>query len=159
ASWAALGGHWRGMGPWRHAPYGSRSTAPRQPAAKARIDGKLAAAGRPGHARRVQDGPICTPLPLASNPGWQRRPRMARILLADDDAAARALVQRALAVDGHSVTCTQDGAEALEQLQGAAPAFDLLIADVLMPALDGIAVAETAMAQQPGLRVILISGF
>ena len=83
---------------------------------------------------------------------------MARILLADDDAAARDLVQRALTVDGHSVTCTQDGAEALEQLQAAAP-FDLLIADVLMPAVDGIAVAEKAIARQPGLRVILISGF
>ena len=44
---------------------------------------------------------------------------MARILLADDDAAARDLVQRALAVDGHIVTCTQDGAEALEQLQAS----------------------------------------
>jgi CheY-like chemotaxis protein len=84
---------------------------------------------------------------------------MARILLADDDAAARDLVQRALTGAGHSVTCTQDGAEALEQLQGATPAFDLLIADVLMPAVDGIAVAEKATAQQPGLRVILISGF
>jgi CheY-like chemotaxis protein len=84
---------------------------------------------------------------------------MARILLADDDAAARDLVQRALAGDGHSVTCTQDGAEALEQLAAAAPAFELLIADVLMPAVDGIAVAEKALAQHPGLRVILISGF
>jgi CheY-like chemotaxis protein len=84
---------------------------------------------------------------------------MARILLADDDAAARDLVQRALAVDGHAVTCTQDGAEALEQLQSAAPGFDLLIADVLMPAVDGIAAAEKAIELQPGLRVILISGF
>lgn len=83
---------------------------------------------------------------------------MARILLADDDVAARDLVQRALAVDGHTVICTQDGAEALEQLH-AAPGFDLLIADVLMPAVDGIAVAEKAIALQPGLRVILISGF
>ena len=55
---------------------------------------------------------------------------MARILLADDDAAARDLVQRALAVDGHTVTCTQDGAEALEQLQSAEAGFDVLIADV-----------------------------
>jgi CheY-like chemotaxis protein len=84
---------------------------------------------------------------------------MARILLADDDAAARNLVQRALAVDGHTVTCTQDGAEALEQLQAAAPGFDLLIADVQMPAVDGIALAGKAIAMQPGLRVILISGF
>jgi CheY-like chemotaxis protein len=84
---------------------------------------------------------------------------MARILLADDDAAARDLVQRALAVDGHTVVPTQDGAEALERLQAAAPRFELLIADVQMPALDGIAVAERAIAAQPGLRVILVSGF
>src|SRR5262249_9476722 len=84
---------------------------------------------------------------------------MARILLADDDAAARELAQRALAVDGHTVVVTQDGAEALEQLEAAGSPFDLLIADVQMPALDGIAVAETALKAQPGLRVILISGF
>jgi CheY-like chemotaxis protein len=84
---------------------------------------------------------------------------MARILLADDDAAARDLVQRALAVDGHAVTCTQDGAEALEQLQLAAGKFDVLIADVQMPAVDGIALAENSLKLHPKLRVILISGF
>jgi two-component system cell cycle response regulator CpdR len=83
---------------------------------------------------------------------------MARILLADDDAAARDLVQRALAVDGHTVTCTQDGAEALEQLASAA-AFDVLIADVQMPGVDGIALAETSLKLRPKLRVILMSGF
>jgi two-component system cell cycle response regulator CpdR len=84
---------------------------------------------------------------------------MARILLADDDAAARDLVQRALAVDGHAVTCTQDGAEALEQLQASAPPFDLLIADVQMPGVDGIVLAERSLDLHPSLRVILISGF
>jgi two-component system, cell cycle response regulator CpdR len=84
---------------------------------------------------------------------------MARILLADDDAAARNLVQRALAVDGHTVTCTQDGTEALEQLQSASATFDVLIADVQMPGIDGIALAETCLASLPGLRVILVSGF
>ncbi len=83
---------------------------------------------------------------------------MARILLADDDAATRTLVERALAVDGHVVTSTQDGAEALERLQ-AAGSFDLLISDVQMPAVDGIALAEKGLAVQPKLRVILISGF
>ena len=84
---------------------------------------------------------------------------MARILLADDDAAARDLVQRALAGDGHAVTCTQDGTEALEQLQSPAAAFDLLIADVQMPGIDGIALAERCLALSPKVRVILISGF
>jgi len=83
---------------------------------------------------------------------------MARILLADDDAAARNLVQRALAGDGHAVTCTQDGAEALEQLQSSSQ-FDVLIADVQMPGVDGIALAEKSFELRPKLRVILISGF
>jgi CheY-like chemotaxis protein len=84
---------------------------------------------------------------------------MARILLADDDAATRDLVQRALGLDGHAVTLTQDGTEALEKLQQAPGGFDLLISDVQMPGMDGIALAEQALAAQPKLRVILMSGF
>lgn len=84
---------------------------------------------------------------------------MARILLADDDAATRDLVQRALATDGHSVTPTQDGAEALEKLREAPAGFDLLITDVQMPGLDGIALAEAALAANGRLRVVMMSGF
>ncbi|MDH4982475.1 response regulator [Hyphomicrobium sp. D-2] len=89
---------------------------------------------------------------------------MARILLADDDASTRDLVRRALEADGHSVLVTQDGAEALEQLQsgggGAAggQAFDVLVSDVEMPLLDGISLAEHAL-KQPQMRVLLMSGF
>ena len=83
---------------------------------------------------------------------------MARILLADDDAAARDLVQRALASDGHNVVATHDGAEALEQLQASGP-FDLLISDVQMPGVDGIELIENAVAAAPKMRVILMSGF
>jgi CheY-like chemotaxis protein len=82
---------------------------------------------------------------------------MARILLADDDAATRDLVQRALSLDGHDVAVTQDGAEALEQLQAAR--FDVLITDVQMPGLDGVALVEKGLACQPQLRVVLMSGF
>ena len=83
---------------------------------------------------------------------------MARILLAEDDAAARDLVQRALGLDGHEVLVTQDGLEALEKMQGAGR-IDLLISDVQMPGLDGISLVEKALAAYPGLRVVLMSGF
>src|SRR5262245_12617500 len=84
---------------------------------------------------------------------------MARILLADDNAATRDLVQRALAIDGHEVIVTQDGAEALEKLQAAPERIDLMITDVQMPALDGVALVEKGLAEAPRLRVIMMSGF
>ena len=60
---------------------------------------------------------------------------MARILLADDDAATRDLVERALATDGHAVTPTQDGTEALEILSRVQP--DLIFTDMQMPKMSG----------------------
>ncbi|MFA5901841.1 MAG: response regulator [Hyphomicrobium sp.] len=84
---------------------------------------------------------------------------MARILLADDDAATRELVKRALEADGHSVHVTQDGSEALECVEGAgAQKFDVLVTDVEMPLLDGVALAERVLKQSQ-LRVLLMSGF
>ena len=84
---------------------------------------------------------------------------MARILLADDDAATRDLVRRALEADGHSVHVTQDGSEALDCVEGVgAQKFDVLVSDVEMPLLDGVALAQRAL-KQPNLRVLLMSGF
>lgn len=83
---------------------------------------------------------------------------MARILLADDDASTRDLVKRALEADGHSVHVTQDGSEALDCIEGGAQKFDVLVSDVEMPLLDGVALAQRAL-KQPHLRVLLMSGF
>jgi CheY-like chemotaxis protein len=83
---------------------------------------------------------------------------MARILLAEDDAATRDMVQRALTADGHQVVVTQDGAEALEKLRGGG-SIDLLISDVQMPGVDGIELVEKGLAGNPKLRVVLMSGF
>lgn len=84
---------------------------------------------------------------------------MARILLADDDKATRDLVSRALEVDGHTVTLTQDGAEAADMFSSEPGLFDVLVSDVHMPGLDGIALAERAIAVAPALKLLLMSGF
>ncbi len=84
---------------------------------------------------------------------------MATILLADDDAAVRDLVKRALTSEGHRVHVTQDGLEALDYLNAGNGDIDILISDVDMPQLDGISLAEKALALKPGLAVILMSGF
>ena len=83
---------------------------------------------------------------------------MARVLLADDDAAMREVASRVLGSDGHTVVVAQDGQEALEQASTARPPFDILVTDVQMPVLDGISLAEQLLAARPGLRVVLMSG-
>lgn len=84
---------------------------------------------------------------------------MANILLADDDAAVRDLVRRALTAEGHSVHVTQDGSEALEHLAAHAGTIDLLVTDVDMPQLDGVSLAREAVVLKPGISVVLMSGF
>ena len=54
---------------------------------------------------------------------------MPRVLIADDEDSMRALVARAIAMDGHDIVTAQDGAEALELLTRDEGAFDLLLTD------------------------------
>src|SRR5437660_9633220 len=82
---------------------------------------------------------------------------MARILVAEDEEGLRALVTRALAEDGHEVTAVPDGAEALECL--ARGRFDLLLADVKMPIMDGIALALAAARDDPDLIILLMTAY
>ena len=84
---------------------------------------------------------------------------MARILLADDDGATRDFVKRALESEGHRVDATHDGTEALERLKAAPGAVELLVTDVHMPGVDGIALTERAIEVAPSLKVLLMSGF
>ncbi|MFM9938530.1 MAG: response regulator [Hyphomicrobiaceae bacterium] len=81
---------------------------------------------------------------------------MARILLADDDAATRDLVRRALELDGHTVTTADDGADAQARLAASGP-FDVLVTDIQMPGIDGIALSKGALAANPKLKVVLMS--
>jgi two-component system, cell cycle response regulator CpdR len=83
---------------------------------------------------------------------------MVRILLAEDEAATRDLVRRALEAEGHSVEVMESGSDALE-FMGRAPAqFQLLVSDVNMPGMDGFELAAKARALNPKLAVVLMSG-
>ncbi|MCZ6720850.1 MAG: response regulator [Proteobacteria bacterium] len=82
---------------------------------------------------------------------------MARILVADDEASVREFIVRALRTRGHQVTVAGDGAEALERLEQKS--YDLLLTDIVMPVLDGIALALKASKEYPSLRIILMTGF
>jgi len=84
---------------------------------------------------------------------------VARVLIADDEDSMRSLVARAVAMDGHETVTAADGAEALDILTGDARGFDLLLTDIKMPIMDGIALALAAARDFPDLVILLMTGF
>ena len=82
-----------------------------------------------------------------------------RILLTEDDVAVRAFVGRALEIDGHEVETAGDGLEAMACLEKHDGQFDLLVSDVKMPLMDGIALAHNAAERWPGLPILLMTGY
>lgn len=84
---------------------------------------------------------------------------MSRVLIVDDEESMRLLVARAIAMDGHEIAIAADGAEALDILSGPNGSFDLLLTDIQMPIMDGIALALTAARDFPQLTILLMTGF
>jgi two-component system cell cycle response regulator CpdR len=84
---------------------------------------------------------------------------MARILIAEDEEPLSALCARALASDGHQVETAGDGSEALDLLAREQGRFDLLLTDIRMPIMDGIALALAAARDFPDLTILLMTGY
>ena len=83
---------------------------------------------------------------------------MARILLAEDEDTLRAMLVRAFS-DEHQVTAASDGAEALDIVTAANGEFDLLLTDIRMPLMDGIALALAVARDYPNIVILLMTGF
>lgn len=83
---------------------------------------------------------------------------MARILLVDDEEPVRGFLKRGLELDGHGVTTAVDGADALDRLSEAG-SFDLMLTDVRMPIMDGIALALAARRDHPDLVIVVMTGY
>jgi two-component system cell cycle response regulator CpdR len=84
---------------------------------------------------------------------------MAHILIAEDEGSLRKLLARALAEDGHTVVTACDGAEAIEALANDGGKFDLLLTDINMPVMDGIALALAAGRDHPQMAILLMTGY
>jgi two-component system cell cycle response regulator CpdR len=84
---------------------------------------------------------------------------VARILIAEDEEAIRTLVARALVQDGHDVMTAEDGAEALDVLAREKGAFELLLTDIRMPVMDGIALALAAARDHPAVTILLMTAY
>ncbi|MDP3254970.1 MAG: response regulator [Bosea sp. (in: a-proteobacteria)] len=84
---------------------------------------------------------------------------MSRILVVDDEEPLRTLVARGLTLDGHFCMTAADGAEALDTLMAEGGHFDLLLTDIRMPLMDGIALALAAKQAFPDLPIMLMTGY
>jgi len=80
-----------------------------------------------------------------------------RVLVVDDEASSRELLTRTLALTEYDVEAVADGRTGLDRLRMGP--YDLLIADLRMPAMDGLTLIREARRLQPTLKVIIITGY
>jgi two-component system cell cycle sensor histidine kinase/response regulator CckA len=81
------------------------------------------------------------------------------ILMVDDDDYVRRAAARGLRAHGYTVHEARDGQAALQLLGQRGAKIDLLLTDVVMPGMDGRALAEAARAKDPDLQVLYMSGY
>jgi two-component system cell cycle sensor histidine kinase/response regulator CckA len=81
------------------------------------------------------------------------------VLLVEDEDAVRLFASRALKNKGYAVIEAKNGEKAMEAIESAGRRLDLLITDVMMPAMDGPTLVKAARLRFPELKVIFISGY
>ena len=82
-----------------------------------------------------------------------------KILLVDDEPSIIEMVNQILEKNGYSVTSFIDGNEALEHFRQQPHEFDLIITDLIMPAITGTELALKLSAINPNIPIILTTGF
>ena len=85
--------------------------------------------------------------------------RAGRILLVEDEPGLRDIARRVLARAGFEVTAAAGPDEAILEAESTTEPFDLLLSDVVMPGMRGPELAIRLRSRQPGLRVLLASGY
>ncbi len=103
---------------------------------------------RPRGGPRAAGAPRPAPAPIGGRP---------RVLVVDDEATIRDLLSKTLALAEYDVDMASDGRTALDRLR-IVP-YDLLITDLKMPGVDGLAVIREARRLKADLPVIIITGF
>jgi DNA-binding response OmpR family regulator len=90
-------------------------------------------------------------------PASRRPTQRPRILVVDDESSVRDLLSKTLALAEYEVDTANDGRTALERLR--LYPYDLLIADLKMPGIDGLSVIREAKRLRTDLPVIIITGY
>jgi two-component system cell cycle sensor histidine kinase/response regulator CckA len=95
-----------------------------------------------------------------SHPNLGAAPRGSEtILLVEDERSVRSLAQHVLSLNGYKVLEATNGEEAIRLADRYAGPIHLLVSDVVMPHLGGVALAERLLAVKPQLKVLFLSGY
>ncbi|MCK6546416.1 response regulator, partial [Myxococcota bacterium] len=89
----------------------------------------------------------------------QRPRRRGTVLVVEDEPQVRRLVVRALERAGWNVLQASTGLEGLAVAEAHAGPLELLVTDVVMPKMNGRALAERLLATRPGLATLFVSGY
>ena len=81
------------------------------------------------------------------------------ILLVEDDVAVRGLTRMVLQEQGYNLLEAKDSHQALELVSEEKVPIDLLLTDVMMPGMNGIALAEQMIALYPNVKTLYMSGY
>lgn len=81
------------------------------------------------------------------------------LLLVEDEDMVRAVAERALTRAGYQVTTASDGEEGLAAIANGDTEFDLIVSDVVMPAMDGPAMARAIRRVKPKIPILFMSGY
>lgn len=88
-------------------------------------------------------------------------PASGRIYIVDDDASVRSVLKRILAKAGHQLWDTGDALEAIRHFEDASPAErpDVILTDVIMPAMTGMRMVDQIVKISPDVKIIYMSGY
>ena len=106
----------------------------------------------------VLPGATPEPSPAKEEPAPSQWAGGGRILLVEDEDPVRVVAERSLTRQGYEVTSARDGEEGLALVEEGG-AFDLVVSDVVMPTLDGPAMAREIRKIAPRLPVLFMSGY
>ena len=126
-------------------------------------NGNITFSSQPGHGTtfrvylpRTDSAPATFPARTTPVPALEGRER---VLLVEDDLAVCNLIRAVLTSHGYSVVCPEHPQEAEEVFDQHDQRFDLLLSDVVMPEISGTELAKRLCAKNPGLKVLLMSGY
>ena len=104
-------------------------------------------------SQRSRNESPAAPITSSTHP----RPGRHRVLVVDDEASIRELLSKTLALAEYDVDTAADATSALDRMRSAG--YDLLIADLKMPGMDGLTLIRQAKRIKSDLPVIIITGF